>query len=124
MAESAKIQVQKEKIARISASRIKQLAKSLADIAKEAANPIYTDRVIGEEFQGTLEQAFKLAKKLSDIVVPKDSETGYADAKKLVQAVVSHAFRSEAPPKKAKSSEKTATAAKDRTSKTAKRQQA
>ena len=118
MAESAKIQAQKEKIARISANRVKQLAKFLSDIAKEAANPIYTDRIIGEEFQETLEQMFKLAQKLSDVVVPKDPKTSYAYAKKLIQAVVSHAFRPEVPSKVKKSSGKIATATKDKTSKT------
>lgn len=71
-----------------------------------------------------MEETFKLAQKLSDIVVPKDPKTGYADAKKLVQAVVSHAFRSEVPSKEKKSSEKIAKTAKGGISKSVKRQQA
>jgi len=92
-----KIQAAREKLARLNARRVRQIAKFLSATAREASKPMYADRVIGTDFDHALEVISKAAWELSDIVVPRDLKTGYADARKLMQAVFSHAFRPGAP---------------------------
>ena len=75
------------------ASSLRQLAKFINKVAKDASDPIYMDRVMGLDFRDAVNEAYKAAWKVSDIVVPRDPKTGYADARKLMQAVLAHAFR-------------------------------
>jgi len=85
-----RIQAAKEKIARLKARRIRQI---LFATAKEASKPMYAERVLGTDFDDALDVISRAAWELSDIVAPRDPKTGYADARKLIQAVIAHAFR-------------------------------
>jgi hypothetical protein len=54
---------------------------------------MYAPRVLGQDFSEAVGQLEKAVWKVSDIVSPRDPKTGFADARKLLRAVVAHAFR-------------------------------
>lgn len=89
----AQLQIAKEKLARMRARSLRQLANFVRDVAKEAAKPMYAPRVLGQDFDEAVDELRKAAWKVSDIVSPRDPKTGFADARKLIQAVIAHAFR-------------------------------
>ena len=106
MNDSRQLRATKERLARMSASSLRQLAKFLNKIAKDVSNPIYTNRVLTPEFGKAVDDAYKAAWKVSDIVVPRDPKTGHADVRKLLQAVMAHAFRPDADSEESKALKK------------------
>jgi hypothetical protein len=78
---------------------------------------MYADRVLSPDFSAAMDELNKAIWTVSDMIVPRNPKTGFADAGKLIQAVVAHAFRpQEAATKKGSTSRKSATGQKNASS--------
>jgi hypothetical protein len=87
----AQIQKEREKLARQYAKGLRGLAGYLRSIAKDAAQPMYSKRVVSDEFSTLYDSIRSATLKLANVVVPKTPQ-GFADARALIGDIIAQAF--------------------------------